>query len=106
MNQAINIFLAAQYKKCQKFLVILSDCNPTDGTTPPKIKLKELGVQTISCYITQKHIDQPKQLFSTLCTSLDSTTKFMFDLSLEKKNAGNSTYWVYQKRLESRCGKQ
>ena len=85
LNQAINIFSATQYRKCQKFLVVLSDGNSTDGTTPPSRKLKELGVQTISCYVTQKHIDQPKQLFSTQCISWDSRTKFMFDLSSEKK---------------------
>ena len=40
-----------------------------------------MGVQIISCYVTQKHIDNPRQLFSTKRTDWDKATNFMFNIS-------------------------
>ena len=89
LNKAANIFSARQYKQCHKFLFVLSDGNLTDGgqdvPIPSIPKLKQSGVQIISCYVTQNRIEQPKRLFSTECTDWDSATKFMFHLSSEKK---------------------
>ena len=85
LNQALNIFSSAQYKENRKFLFVLSDGISTDRGRPPIDKLKVLDVQTISCYITSQHIDNPKQLFSTQRANWDKATKFMFNLSSEKK---------------------
>ena len=85
LNQALNIFSSAQYKENRKVLFILSDGIPADRGRPPIDKLKLLDVQTISCYITSQHINNSKQLFSTQRANWKKETKFMFNLSSEKK---------------------
>ena len=85
LNQALNIFSSAQYKENRKVLFVLSDGIPADRGRPPIDKLKLLDVQTISCYITSQHINNPKQLFSTQRANWKKETKFMFNLSSEKK---------------------
>ena len=81
LNKALNLFSAEQYMGYRKFLFIISDGSPTDGDKPPTEKLNLLGVQIISCYVTQKHIDNPRQLFSTKRTNWDKATNFMFNIS-------------------------
>lgn len=81
LNEAYSIFSDGRYKHCNKILFVLSDGQPTDGSNPPISKLEELGVQTVGCYITQGHLDNPRQLFSTKRADWDEPTKFMFDLS-------------------------
>ena len=85
LNQALYIFSSAQYKENRKFLFVLSDGMPTDRGRPRTDKLKHLDVQTVSCYITSNYIENPRQLFSTQRTNWDKATKFMFNLSSEKK---------------------
>ena len=85
LNQALYIFSSALYKENRKFLFVLSDGMPTDRGRPPSEKLKHLDVQTVSCYITSNYIENPRQLFSTQRTNWDKATKFMFNLSSEKK---------------------
>ena len=81
LDKALNIFSAGQYMWYRKFLFIISDGSPTDGGRLPTKKIELLGVQIISCYVTQKHIDNPRQLFSTKRTDWDKATNFMFNIS-------------------------
>ena len=83
--QAKTIFSTPRYKELRKFLMVLSDGDPTDGNNPPTIQLEELDVKTICCYITQNHIENPKQLFSTKRDDWDKPAEFMFELSSEVK---------------------
>ena len=81
LNEVYSIFSIGQYKHYNKVLFVLSDGKPADGSNPPVSKLEELGVQTVGCYITQEHLENPRQLFSTKRTDWNYPTKFMFDLS-------------------------
>ena len=85
LNEAYLIFSDGQYKHYNKVLFVLSDGQPTDGGNPPISKLEKLRVQTVGCYITQEHLDNPRQLFSTKRTGWNNPTKFMIDLSSEIK---------------------
>ena len=62
LNQAKRIFSTHRYKELQKFLFVLSDGDPTDGSNAPIYLLEKLGVKTTCCYITQNHIINPKKI--------------------------------------------
>ena len=87
LDQVKKIFSIPRYKKLRKFLIVLSDGDPTDGDgcNAPTIQLEELGVKTICCYITQNDINNPKQLFSTKRDYWSKPAQFMFRLSSEVK---------------------
>ena len=87
LNQAKRIFSTHRYKELQKFLFVLSDGDPTDGSNAPIYLLEKLGVKTTCCYITQNHIINPKKLFSTRRDYWDEPAEFMFSLSFEIETA-------------------
>ena len=85
LNKSKKIFSTPQYKKFQKFLFVLSDGGPTDGDKAPIYQLEELGVKTISCFITQNDKIPGLQLFSTMQDHWGKPAEFMFKLSSEIK---------------------
>ena len=87
LNQTKVIFSTYRYNELHKFLFVLSDGDPTDGFNAPTYQLEELGVKIICCYITQNHIINPKQLFSTKRDYWDKHAEFMFSLSSEVETA-------------------
>ena len=81
LNEALDIFSAEKYTGYRKFLFILSDGSPTDRCRTLTKKIVPSDVQIISCYVTQKHIDNPRQLFSTKRKNWDKAANFMFNIS-------------------------
>ena len=81
LNEALDIFSAEKYMGYRKFLFILSDGSPTDQCRNLTEKIAHSDVQIISCYVTQKHIGNPRQLFSTTRKNWDKAANFMFNIS-------------------------
>ena len=73
-----------------KLLFVLSDGEPTDGCKEDvakinKItsKLKQAGVNIVSCFITRSTHIQPKRLYDEMQLSWEPGAKFLFSLSSE-----------------------
>ena len=82
MRQAVTLFRYRPNRDSRhKLLFILSDGMATDGDKPPLYELADLRVQVVCCYITRKHIKEPRRLYSNMQPEWEKEAKFMFDMS-------------------------
>ena len=82
---ALDIFRTSKAKS--KVLFILSDGESADGD-PRSIAedLKRLGVKIVTCYLTDKHIDDPKCLVYETPSALNSGPLTLFEMSSTMRN--------------------
>jgi len=78
--EAVRLFTENRHQQ-HKLLFILSDGQPTDGHHPPLRELSDLGVTVVCCYITRRHIAEPRRLYSTEREDWEEPAKFMFSMS-------------------------
>ena len=82
LQHAKRLFSIPKFNEYNKLLFILSNGKPTDyEISPPIEELNDLGVKTVSCYITTESIPEPKRLYSRASPSWDSAAQFMFEMS-------------------------
>lgn len=81
LRAAKRLFAMQKFHDYNKLLFILSDGEPTDGSSPPIAELTALGVKTVSCYITADSIHDPKRLYSQRISSWDNAADLMFRMS-------------------------
>jgi hypothetical protein len=89
LEKAIKLF-EGNYTSKNKLLFVLSDGEPTDGCKEDvakinKItsKLKQAGVNIVSCFITRSTHIKPKRLYDEMQLCWEPGAKFLFSLSSE-----------------------
>jgi len=80
MGHSVDLFSYPEFANHQKLLFILSDGQPADGNDPPQ-NLSNLGVTTVSCFITDQLLADPRHLYSILDESWEKPAKTMFKMS-------------------------
>ena len=81
LEKAKRLFDIQPFRNYNKLLFILSDGLPTDGYIPPTTELEELGVKTVSCYVTDDEAIDPKRLYSRCPASWNDAAQLMFNMS-------------------------
>ncbi len=78
LSEAEILFGMRRFHRYHKMLVVLSDGIPTDGDTIPDFN--DADVTVVSIYITNKHLDNARRLFSEKSPAWDKGARLMYDL--------------------------
>ncbi|XP_068678865.1 uncharacterized protein [Montipora foliosa] len=85
MRHSKELFSHPQFANHKKLLFILSGGLSTDGNDPPLQALSDLGVTTVSCFITHENISNPRRLYGIPHGTWREPAKFMFRISSTMK---------------------
>ena len=81
IRDSVDLFSYPEFANHQKLLFILSDGEPDDESSPPIQELSDLKVTTVSCFITNRGLSDPRRLYSILDENWEEPAKFMFTMS-------------------------